>query len=91
MRKPAVGLAATPGRRKATLELVQRLEQEGFSGVYCHSVGDNVGLCTALAVATHDIPFGTSIANIYTRHPLDYAQTAAFLHELSNGRFRFGG
>lgn len=90
MRKPAVGLAATPGRRKATLELVQRLEQEGFSAVYCHSVGDNVGLCTALAVVTHDIPFGTSIANIYTRHPLDYAQTAAFLHELSDGRFRFG-
>lgn len=90
MRKPAVGLAAMPGRRKATLALVQRLEQEGFSGVYCHSVGDNMGLCTALAVATREIPFGTSIANIYTRHPLDYAQTAAFIHELSNGRFRFG-
>ncbi|MEW6296119.1 MAG: LLM class flavin-dependent oxidoreductase [Thermodesulfobacteriota bacterium] len=90
MQKPAVGLAAVPGRRKATLELVHRLEREGFSGVYCHSVGDNMGLCTALAVTTHEIPFGTSIANIYTRHPFDYAQTAAFIHELSNGRFRFG-
>jgi len=36
------------------------------------------------------IPFGTSIANIYTRHPFDFAQTAAFIHELSGGRFRFG-
>ncbi len=89
-RKPAVGLAAMPGRRRATLELAQRIEREGFSGIYCHSVGDNMGLCTVLAFATHEIPLGTSIANMYTRHPFDYAQTAAFLHEVSNGRFRFG-
>ena len=44
----------------------------------------------SLALATHEIPFGTSIANIYTRHPTDYAQTAALIHELSQGRFRFG-
>src|SRR5262249_56646743 len=37
-----------------------------------------------------EIAFGTSIANIYTRHPFDYAQTAAVIHELSGGRFRFG-
>jgi alkanesulfonate monooxygenase SsuD/methylene tetrahydromethanopterin reductase-like flavin-dependent oxidoreductase (luciferase family) len=46
--------------------------------------------CALLAQVTHEIPFGTSIANIYTRHPLDYAQTASFIHELSNGRFHFG-
>lgn len=33
MRKPAVSLAAVAGRRQATLELAQRLEQEGFSGI----------------------------------------------------------
>jgi alkanesulfonate monooxygenase SsuD/methylene tetrahydromethanopterin reductase-like flavin-dependent oxidoreductase (luciferase family) len=88
--KPAVSLAAVAGRRKATLELAQRLEQEGFSGIYCPSFGDGMGLCAALALTTHEIPFGTSIANIYTRHPADYAQTAAFIHELSQGRFRFG-
>jgi alkanesulfonate monooxygenase SsuD/methylene tetrahydromethanopterin reductase-like flavin-dependent oxidoreductase (luciferase family) len=49
-----------------------------------------MGLCEALALTTHEIPFGTSIANIYTRHPADYAQTAALIHELSQGRFRFG-
>src|SRR5262249_44840165 len=26
----------------------------------------------------------------YARHPTDYAQTAALVHELSGGRFRFG-
>jgi alkanesulfonate monooxygenase SsuD/methylene tetrahydromethanopterin reductase-like flavin-dependent oxidoreductase (luciferase family) len=88
--KPAVSLAAVAGRRKATLELAQRLEQEGFSGIYCPSFGDGMGLCAALALTTHEMPFGTSIANIYMRHPADYAQTAALIHELSQGRFRFG-
>jgi alkanesulfonate monooxygenase SsuD/methylene tetrahydromethanopterin reductase-like flavin-dependent oxidoreductase (luciferase family) len=88
--KPAVSLAAVPGRRKATIEMAQRLEREGFSGIYCPSYGDGVGLCEALALSTRDIPFGSSIANIYARHPSDYAQTAALIHELSGGRFRFG-
>src|SRR5215468_12778186 len=69
--KPAVSLAAVAGRRKATLELAQRIEQVGFSGIYCPSFGDGMGLCAALALTTHEIPFGTSIANIYTRHAAD--------------------
>ncbi len=88
--KPAVSLAAVPGRRKATLEMAARLEREGFTGLYCPSLGDGLGLCEALALTTHEIPFGTSIANIYARHPSDYAHTAALVHELSGGRFRFG-
>jgi len=89
-QKPAVSLAAVAGRRRTTLELAQRIEQEGFSGIYCPSFGDGMGLCEALAFATQKIAFGTSIANIYTRHPYDYAQTAALIHEVSGGRFRFG-
>jgi alkanesulfonate monooxygenase SsuD/methylene tetrahydromethanopterin reductase-like flavin-dependent oxidoreductase (luciferase family) len=88
--KPAVSLVAVPGRRRATVELARRIEREGFSGIYCPSPGDGLGLCEALAVATREIPLGTSVANIYTRHPLEYAQTAAVIHELSDGRFRFG-
>lgn len=89
-QKPAVSLVAVPGRRKATLELAQRIEAEGFSGIYCPSFGDGLGLCEALALVTKDIRFGTAIANIYTRHPFDYAQTASLIHELSGGRFVFG-
>ena len=89
-RKPAVSLAAVPGRRKATVEMAKRLEEEGFAGIYCPSLGDGLGLCEAIALATRTIPFGTSIANIYTRHAFDFAQTAALIHELSGGRFRFG-
>jgi alkanesulfonate monooxygenase SsuD/methylene tetrahydromethanopterin reductase-like flavin-dependent oxidoreductase (luciferase family) len=88
--KPAVSLVAVAGRRKATLDFVQRLEQEGFTGIYCPSPGDGLALCEALAMITREIPFGTSIAHIYTRHAFEWAQTAAVVHELSGGRFRFG-
>lgn len=88
--KPAVSLAAVPGRRQATIEMARRLEQEGFTGLYCPSLGDGLGLCEAIALSTREIPFGSSIANMYARHPYDFAQTAAFLHEVSGGRFRFG-
>jgi len=88
--RPAVSLVAVAGRRRGTLELAQRLEREGFTGIYCPSPGDGLGLCEALSVATREIPLGTSITNIYTRHAFEYAQTAAAIHELSRGRFRFG-
>jgi alkanesulfonate monooxygenase SsuD/methylene tetrahydromethanopterin reductase-like flavin-dependent oxidoreductase (luciferase family) len=90
LRLPAVALAAVPGRRRATLDLAREIEQRGFAGIYCASFGDGLGLCGALALATTRIPFGTAIANLYTRHVSDYAATAAFIHELSGGRFRFG-
>jgi len=87
---PAVALAAVPGRRKATLELAREVERRGFQGIYCASFGDGMALCEALALATERIPFGTAIANLYTRTVLDYAQHASFIHELSGGRFHFG-
>jgi alkanesulfonate monooxygenase SsuD/methylene tetrahydromethanopterin reductase-like flavin-dependent oxidoreductase (luciferase family) len=87
---PSVALAAVPGRRRAALDLAKEAEAKGFSGLYCASFGDAMGLCEALALATERIPFGTAIANLYTRHVADYAQSAAMIHELSGGRFHFG-
>jgi len=87
---PALSLAAMPGRRRATLELAKDLERRGFTGLYCPSFGDGLGLCEALALVTERIHFGTAIAIIYTRHVNDYAQTASLVHELSGGRFHFG-
>ncbi|HXK24708.1 MAG TPA: LLM class flavin-dependent oxidoreductase [Myxococcota bacterium] len=87
---PAVALAAVPGRRRATLELALEIERREFAGIYCASFGDAMGLCEALALVTQRISFGTAIANLYTRHPSDYASSAAMIHELSGGRFRFG-
>jgi alkanesulfonate monooxygenase SsuD/methylene tetrahydromethanopterin reductase-like flavin-dependent oxidoreductase (luciferase family) len=87
---PAVALAAVPGRRRATIELAKEIERRGFAGIYCASFGDGLGLCEAIALTTERIRFGTAIANLYTRHPSDYAQSAAFIHEISGGRFVFG-
>lgn len=90
MRKPALSLAAVPGRRLRTLELVERIESGGFPGVYGPSMSDSLALCTALAFKTRDLTFGTTITPIYTRQVQDFAQVASFIHEVSEGRFRFG-
>ncbi len=87
---PAVSLAAVPGRRLKTLEVAKEIEARGFPGIYGPSLGDSLSLLTAIAVATERVELGTSITPIYTRNVTDFAGTAAFLHEISEGRFRFG-
>jgi alkanesulfonate monooxygenase SsuD/methylene tetrahydromethanopterin reductase-like flavin-dependent oxidoreductase (luciferase family) len=87
---PALSLVAVPGRRRATLELAREIEGRGFAGIYAPSMFSNMSLCEALAHVTERIVFGTSIAPIYTRTVGDFAQSAAFLHEVSGGRFRLG-
>lgn len=89
-RMPALSLAAIPGRRKATIELAVEIEKRGFSGIFAPSMGDSMALCEALAFVTNEIVFGTSIMPIYFRQVTDFAQTASFIHEVSDGRFRFG-
>lgn len=89
-RMPSVSLSSMPGKRRKTLEAAQELERAGFRGIYCPSFGDGMAFCHALALGTQTIEIGTSIANIYTRVPSDYAQSAAAIHEMSGGRFRFG-
>ena len=37
-----------------------------------------------MALVTQRIPFGTAIANIYTRHVSEYAMTASLIHEISD-------
>jgi len=87
---PALSLAAVPGRRQATLELAQEIERRGYPGIYGPSLGDSLALCQSMAHVTHEIEIGTSIMPIYFRQIVDFASTVGFLHEISNGRFRFG-
>ncbi|TFH18479.1 MAG: LLM class flavin-dependent oxidoreductase, partial [Acidimicrobiales bacterium] len=89
-RLPAVSLAAAPGRRRQTVELAVEIEQRGFSGIYCPSFGDAMGLCLSIAHATTTIEFGTSIQPIYLQHPAALATSASYLHEIADGRFRLG-
>lgn len=87
---PALSLVAVPGRRRATLDIARAAERRGFAGIYVPSIFGNMAQCTALALATERITFGTAIAPIYARTVEDFAHSAAYIHELSAGRFRFG-
>src|SRR5258708_2702959 len=87
---PGLCLIAVPGRRRSTIELCQETERRGFAGIYSPSPFGAMSLCEALAWNTNTISFGTAIAPIYQRTIVDFAQSAAFLHEVSGGRFRLG-
>lgn len=89
-RLPAVSLAASPGRRAQTIELAAEIERRGFSGIYCPSFGDAMGLCLSIAHATTRIELGTSIQPIYLQHPVALATSASYLHEIAGDRFRLG-
>ena len=85
-----MSLVAVPGRRRRTIEIAQEIERRGFAGIYSPSMFGNMSLCEALAWNTTTLPFGTAIAPIYQRTLLDFAQSAAVMHEVSGGRFRLG-
>jgi alkanesulfonate monooxygenase SsuD/methylene tetrahydromethanopterin reductase-like flavin-dependent oxidoreductase (luciferase family) len=87
---PAISLVAVPGRRRQTLEIAREIERRGFSGIYMPSRYGNMAQCTGLALATERITFGTAIASIYAQTAEEFAAGAAYIHEVSGGRFRFG-
>ncbi len=88
--RPAISLVAVPGRRRLTIDIAREIERRGFAGIFSPSMFGNMPLCEALAWNTERIAFGTAIAPIYARTVLDFAQSAAFMHEVSGGRFRLG-
>jgi alkanesulfonate monooxygenase SsuD/methylene tetrahydromethanopterin reductase-like flavin-dependent oxidoreductase (luciferase family) len=87
---PALSLVAVPGRRRVTLDIAREAERRGFAGIYVPSIFGNMAQSTALALATERLLFGTAISPIYARTVEDFAQSAAYIYELSGGRFRFG-
>jgi len=87
---PAISLVAVPGRRRQTLDIAREIERRGFSGIYMPSRYGNMAQCTGLALATERIRFGTAIAPIYAQSTEEFAAGAAYIHEVSGGRFRFG-
>jgi alkanesulfonate monooxygenase SsuD/methylene tetrahydromethanopterin reductase-like flavin-dependent oxidoreductase (luciferase family) len=87
---PAISLVAVPGRRRQTLEIARGIERRGFSGIYMPSRWGNIAQCVGLALATERIRFGTAIAPIYAQTAEEFAMNAAYIHEVSGGRFRFG-
>lgn len=88
--KPGVNLIAEPGRRRAALGLAREIERLGFAEIQVSSSYANMAQCGGLALGTERIEFATAIAPIYAETTEEFAHTAAYIHEMSGGRFRFG-
>src|SRR3954464_437351 len=87
---PALNLIAEPGRRRAALDLAREIERRGFAMIQVSSSYANMAQCTGLALATERIEFATAIAPIYAQTAEEFAHGAAYIHEVSGGRFQFG-
>ena len=87
---PGLSLAATAGKRTAVIAMAVEAERRGFTGVHCPSLGDAMGLCLSIAHATTTLHIATSIQPIYFQQPTQLAGQAAYLHEISGGRFQLG-
>src|SRR5690242_17306890 len=87
---PALNLVAAPGQRRATLEIAREIERRGFAGISISSQYSNIAQCVGLAFGTERILFATAIAPIYAQTVDEFANTAAYIHEVSGGRFQFG-
>lgn len=83
-------MVAPAKKRHAILEFARRAEELKFAGIACPSLGATMGLCVSLAHSTNEIKFWTSIQPIYYSHAIEMANTAAHIHEVSNGRFALG-
>jgi alkanesulfonate monooxygenase SsuD/methylene tetrahydromethanopterin reductase-like flavin-dependent oxidoreductase (luciferase family) len=68
----------------------REIEQRGFAGISVSSSFGNLSQCIGLALATERIAFATAVAPIYAQSIDEFAQTCAYLHEVSGGRFQFG-
>jgi alkanesulfonate monooxygenase SsuD/methylene tetrahydromethanopterin reductase-like flavin-dependent oxidoreductase (luciferase family) len=88
--KPGLNLIAEPGRRRGTLDLAREIERRGFAEIQVSSSYANMAQCVGLALGTERIAFATAIAPIYAETTEEFAHTAAYIHEMSDGRFRFG-
>ena len=87
---PALNLIAEPGRRRAALDLAREIERRGFAMIQVSSSYANMAQCTGFALATERIAFATAIAPIYAQTVEEFAHGAAYIHEISGGRFQFG-
>jgi alkanesulfonate monooxygenase SsuD/methylene tetrahydromethanopterin reductase-like flavin-dependent oxidoreductase (luciferase family) len=68
------------------------MEAAGWDYIFCNETpgSDALGGAFLLAGATKKATIGTSVANIYLRHPYLTARTSAMLQVISGGRFILG-
>lgn len=88
-----VGLAIQAADAASTMSRIREAEQAGIRQVWMtQSVGmlDTLTLFAAVATQTTRVRLGTSIVQVYPRHPLVMALQAATINDLAPGRLRLG-
>lgn len=89
-----LGVALFPkgvGGPRGLMQMVRGLEDQGIDHFYLVEGGnDPLTALAAIAVATARAEIGSSIANIYVRHPYQMAYAAATVEALAPGRFVLG-
>lgn len=92
MRRPALSIVASPGKRRLILDLASEAESRGFPALACPTLGGALGLCVSLAHVTNDIRFFTAIQGIYGTARSEIGALASHIHEIAgdhDGRARF--
>lgn len=89
-KKPGLAIAALPGRRHRMIEWAKEAEGRDFAGVFVTSVSACLPFCQAILQETSRITVGSTIQPIYFQSARLLADNAAFMHEMSGGRFRLG-
>ena len=87
---PALSIVASPGKRRAILDVAREAEGLGFPALACPSLGGALGLGVSLAHETREIRFYTAIQGIYGNSIGEIGALASHTHELSGGRFALG-
>ncbi len=93
MAERTVGMALSARDPRSALEQISEYDAAGINAVWSTSLaggGDALTLLATAAAQTSQILLGTSIAQIWTRHPVTMAQQALIAEGLAPGRFRLG-
>jgi probable F420-dependent oxidoreductase len=85
------GLGTEGGYLKSAGETARAAESLGFAGFWTNETKHDAFLPLAIAAnETESIELGTSVAIAFSRSPMEVAQTAWDLQDLSGGRFILG-
>lgn len=88
-----IGVALSAGDPGSAIDQISEYDRAGINAAWSTSLaggGDALTLFAAAAAQTSQILLGTSIAQIWTRHPVTMAQQALIAEGLAPGRFRLG-
>jgi probable F420-dependent oxidoreductase len=85
------GLGVEGGYLRSAGDIARAAEAMGFAGLWASETKHDAFLPLAIAAdATQRIELGTSVAIAFSRSPMEIAQTAWDLQDLSGGRFILG-